>query len=884
MRRRSNNPHTARSLLSLITLLLLLITLTLLALTTTSTTFITLVAAAAGAFDPYRVLGLTRSASSADITKAYRKQARVWHPDKHSTSSEKDKETAHSKFAEIASAYEILSDTARKREYDQFGTYSTSAAGGGQRQQNNQYQQQQQYYGGGGYGYYYQQQAELQRRYSEYLNSLTAQSNAGHQPLIIKLHADSYEQTLKRRGGSSFFASSSASYRDYPAGVGSSSTGPDDGLLRLWLVYIYSDPCGQCTRVTPVIQSVAEQLHGVVRVGSVHSDFESGLVAQKLGVRYTPSLLVVSARDGVLHTVSINSLTGNQPLLQLTASSIINALSATYLLDNDRGGLGAPAIPLSNDERPGHGGSIRTATAYTPAQTLVFITPPPPGHPYASSYSYAAGGMNRNHKHFIVEKLAQFRTQFGYPGTGRTAFIILSKQKHTGGRPHFLFSWLAERWTVNRRAAFGYVNVVGGVSNEQWSELVREYRIPPSMLHQATGALKQSIMIVAKEPGTPYTYLRLDDSDADSSDDDSATTDDSADTDIGMVRQRDRLLRVVTRYAASLYVPHITVDNYYDRCFRRESKWRKLDTDLKPLAGGGQLLPKNGQTACLIHLSGNTSSVEAVRLLTPLISSKTVGFMFSDGRRIEERSTTSASTHPNDVENKLRSREDGEIRELDADDPTDPSEWQRRGFVQAGWITAGGGSGSSSSTNHQSEWMALISRAFPLSARRPITASDAAATGAVPAVTATAPQFVLVQPTTQKLLVYTGARISEVAGNTDQLAQWLSFAFDPNTQWVEAQRIGGIPFIASEPDEQFPIPGAVGVSGTSGGGSSGGSAWSRWVGRLEWILSPLINAFKPSGLSIDTTANSTTSNPIFMFLPLLVTALFVILSTRTFQL
>lgn len=56
----------------------------------------------------YETLGLSTSASSADIRHAYRQLAARWHPDKWVSSSKAGQDTAAQRFAEIASAYAAL--------------------------------------------------------------------------------------------------------------------------------------------------------------------------------------------------------------------------------------------------------------------------------------------------------------------------------------------------------------------------------------------------------------------------------------------------------------------------------------------------------------------------------------------------------------------------------------------------------------------------------------------------------------------------------------------------------------------------------------------------------------------------------------------------------
>jgi DnaJ-class molecular chaperone len=74
--------------------------------------------------DFYEVLGVEKSATAADIKRAYRKLALEWHPDRNKSPS------AHEKFKEINEAYEVLSDDKKKETYDQFG-HSAFAPGMG---------------------------------------------------------------------------------------------------------------------------------------------------------------------------------------------------------------------------------------------------------------------------------------------------------------------------------------------------------------------------------------------------------------------------------------------------------------------------------------------------------------------------------------------------------------------------------------------------------------------------------------------------------------------------------------------------------------------------------------------------------------------------------
>ncbi|GAA5526457.1 J domain-containing protein [Herpetosiphon gulosus] len=66
--------------------------------------------------DYYTILGVTKTATEAEIKKAYRKLARQYHPDLNPGDSE-----AERKFKEINEAYEVVSDKDKREKYDRFG-------------------------------------------------------------------------------------------------------------------------------------------------------------------------------------------------------------------------------------------------------------------------------------------------------------------------------------------------------------------------------------------------------------------------------------------------------------------------------------------------------------------------------------------------------------------------------------------------------------------------------------------------------------------------------------------------------------------------------------------------------------------------------------------
>ncbi|MGC9374667.1 MAG: DnaJ C-terminal domain-containing protein [Bacteroidales bacterium] len=67
--------------------------------------------------DYYKILGVSKNASTNEIKKAYRKLAVKYHPDKNPGNKE-----AETRFKEISEAYEVLRDPEKRKKYDQLGS------------------------------------------------------------------------------------------------------------------------------------------------------------------------------------------------------------------------------------------------------------------------------------------------------------------------------------------------------------------------------------------------------------------------------------------------------------------------------------------------------------------------------------------------------------------------------------------------------------------------------------------------------------------------------------------------------------------------------------------------------------------------------------------
>ena len=74
--------------------------------------------------DYYKILGVSRNATKEEIKKAYKKLAKLYHPDLHKGDKEKEE-----KFKEINEAYRVLSDDKLRANYDRFGTAENFGTG-----------------------------------------------------------------------------------------------------------------------------------------------------------------------------------------------------------------------------------------------------------------------------------------------------------------------------------------------------------------------------------------------------------------------------------------------------------------------------------------------------------------------------------------------------------------------------------------------------------------------------------------------------------------------------------------------------------------------------------------------------------------------------------
>ncbi|XP_066190478.1 dnaJ homolog subfamily C member 16 isoform X2 [Sylvia atricapilla] len=197
-----------------------------------------LAAAAPGEFDPYRVLGVGRSSSQADIKKAYKRLAREWHPDKNKDPGAEDK------FIQISKAYEILSNEEKRANFDRYGDAGESQ------------------------GFSQQQH----RQFHRFHDGFYFDESFFHFPFNSERRDTSDEKYLLH-------------FSHYINEI------VPDSFKKPYLIKITSDWCFSCIHIEPVWKEVAQELEALgAGIGVVHAGYERRL-AHHLGAHSTPTLL-----------------------------------------------------------------------------------------------------------------------------------------------------------------------------------------------------------------------------------------------------------------------------------------------------------------------------------------------------------------------------------------------------------------------------------------------------------------------------------------------------------------------------------------------------------------------------------------------------------------
>jgi thiol-disulfide isomerase/thioredoxin len=290
-----------------------------------------------GHFDPYATLGLSRggSYSAAELRKAYKTQAKRWHPDKNPGAGDAEG-VATRRFQEVSEAYEVLSDPARREDFLRHGSVRSKqerqqeeaqrAWARTHQQQQQQQHPQQRYYGGSGGGYGWGYDPAFQRRSEAYFSGRD------------DAHSGSVRLT-------------NANYEHLISGAVTAQPNINEG----WLLYVHQALCEPCQQLTPTFAFVARALRrqfgsGLVsngggggsgmllRTARLNSEFEQQLV-RKLGVTRLPTVVAVTITPGgdVLRQAQAHVRDSRGALVNPTASQLLDFFATSVWPTNKDG-------------------------------------------------------------------------------------------------------------------------------------------------------------------------------------------------------------------------------------------------------------------------------------------------------------------------------------------------------------------------------------------------------------------------------------------------------------------------------------------------------------------------------------------------------------------
>lgn len=223
--------------------------------------------------DYYKVLGVKKDFSDRELKKAYRTLALKYHPDK--VENEQDKEQAKEKFLEVSEAYEVLSDAAKKDEYDQARLYGGGTGGGGgfggQR-------------GGGGGGGGGRSSEESMRSFTEMFENIFGHGfggggggfGGGHQEFQFG-GMDGFGRGFPGGGGRGGAPQQPQTLypKDSPVRSLSKKKFPGKDANNEWLVEFYSAQDQASHKFKDHYENIARDLSGKVKVGAVNCDKHS---------------------------------------------------------------------------------------------------------------------------------------------------------------------------------------------------------------------------------------------------------------------------------------------------------------------------------------------------------------------------------------------------------------------------------------------------------------------------------------------------------------------------------------------------------------------------------------------------------------------------------
>ncbi len=229
--------------------------------------------------DYYKILGVKKTASDDELKKQYRKLALKYHPDKNPD----DPETAEKKFADVANAYEVLSDPEKRRIYDLGGEESLKSGNHGGPSGGFQ----QRGFPGGGFQFDFDPYEMFAQFFNE--NGGGMGGMGGGTCGAGGRMGGGPGGTCGARGGGRGGGSPDIYSKTSPVGKLSMNKFPDAGSKYLWLVQFYSPGCPYCKNAVATIEQVTRALSDTVKVGVINCAKQS-LFCQKLGIVRYPTI------------------------------------------------------------------------------------------------------------------------------------------------------------------------------------------------------------------------------------------------------------------------------------------------------------------------------------------------------------------------------------------------------------------------------------------------------------------------------------------------------------------------------------------------------------------------------------------------------------------
>ena len=215
-------------------------------------------------FEPYGILGVGRSASTQEIRKQYKKLAKEWHPDKNKSPE------AEAKFIEISKAYELLSDSERRRKYDSHGITEENQQPRG---------------GGGGFGGFHRGGFDpFESFFDDFFDDRPHGGGGGfHFNFGGRGGGRRHQEEDQQR---SFHKHRIDSHTYYNKVL-------PDSTWKPYVIMFHSDWCFMCMRVEPIWTRLVEELEPVgFGIATIHAQYERELT-RKLGTRELPHMIVL---------------------------------------------------------------------------------------------------------------------------------------------------------------------------------------------------------------------------------------------------------------------------------------------------------------------------------------------------------------------------------------------------------------------------------------------------------------------------------------------------------------------------------------------------------------------------------------------------------------